>query len=342
MKKAISLLLTVMIVLSLSACGGNETTINNDTGSSTTQSQTDVTDTGSIEQNTDVPSSTTNNSGGSDSTDVPSSTNSKPTTTTKPEASKPTIAETETSKPSTPTHTHSYSSATCTTPAKCSCGVTNGSALGHSYSNATCTEAKKCSRCGSTSGSALGHKWTNATCTTPQTCSVCKVTEGNKLEHVVEGITCKWCKQIVAINPKNFDTSVNYVCAGNVGPRVSEYNGVTYNLFSLTYLKKDKDCYSMGGYVQSNPYADWPQVNGTYYAPTAEWNGQCGGLNGMWAYQIVGTEIVITAEVNYDGNKNAILHCQLLSDGSLKVISLSGTTIPTEAGIKVGAVFYPI
>ena len=61
-------------------------------------------------------------------------------------------------------HTHSFSNATCTAPAKCSCGATNGSALGHNYSNATCTSAKKCSRCGITSGSALGHSYSEGVC----------------------------------------------------------------------------------------------------------------------------------------------------------------------------------
>ncbi len=38
-----------------------------------------------------------------------------------------------------PTHTHSFSNATCTEPKKCSCGATEGSALGHNYQNGKCT-----------------------------------------------------------------------------------------------------------------------------------------------------------------------------------------------------------
>ena len=49
----------------------------------------------------------------------------------------------ESIKPATSTHTHDYSSATCTAPAKCSCGATNGSALGHSYNNGVCTRCNE-------------------------------------------------------------------------------------------------------------------------------------------------------------------------------------------------------
>ena len=144
MKKICSLLLVLCLIFSLSACGGNEFTTDNGTGSFCTEcgeeisatdkfcgscgapidkaNNTSTTDNDTTQDNTDY----------SDNTDVPSSTTSTPTTTTKP----------ETTKPSTPAHTHSYSDATCTAPAKCSCGATNGSALGHSYSNGVC------SRCG--------------------------------------------------------------------------------------------------------------------------------------------------------------------------------------------------
>jgi len=65
-------------------------------------------------------------------------------------------------------HTHSYSEATCIIAPTCSCGATNGNALGHSYSEATCTEVATCSRCGETSGEALGHDFTGGT----RTCNV--------------------------------------------------------------------------------------------------------------------------------------------------------------------------
>ena len=63
------------------------------------------------------------------------------------ETNKPTVSSdiTESSEPtetSKPAHTHTFSAATCTTPAKCSCGVTHGSATGHKYIKGVCS---KCS-----------------------------------------------------------------------------------------------------------------------------------------------------------------------------------------------------
>ena len=46
---------------------------------------------------------------------------------------------TNTQNTTSQTHQHSFSAATCTTPKKCSCGATEGNALGHKYSNGTCT-----------------------------------------------------------------------------------------------------------------------------------------------------------------------------------------------------------
>jgi len=51
----------------------------------------------------------------------------------------------------------------------------------HSWSNATCTEPQKCS-CGETQGDALGHDWKDATYEAPKTCSRCGITDGSPLE----------------------------------------------------------------------------------------------------------------------------------------------------------------
>ncbi len=59
-------------------------------------------------------------------------------TTQKEEESKP-----QTSNPNpTSTHKHNYAAATCTEPKKCSCGQSEGAALGHAFKKGTC------SRCG--------------------------------------------------------------------------------------------------------------------------------------------------------------------------------------------------
>lgn len=166
MKKLCSVLLTLYLVLSLSACGSNNSTADNSTTVSVSQSKTEITDTNSSWQSTDTSSSATHSSSDSDSTDSPCSATSKPTTT---------IAQ-ETVKPITTAHTHSFTSVTCTAPAKCSCGAVNGSALGHVYSNPNCTSPKKCSRCGITEGNALGHNYSNGVCSR---CGITKVSDSD-------------------------------------------------------------------------------------------------------------------------------------------------------------------
>ncbi|MBO5866653.1 MAG: hypothetical protein J6Q55_01180, partial [Clostridia bacterium] len=88
------------------------------------------------------------------------------------------------------THTHSFGQATCTTPATCSCGQTQGTALGHTTTNGTCT------RCGATIGGVGGqehtHSFGQATCLTPATCS-CGQTQGAALGHTTTNGTCTRC-----------------------------------------------------------------------------------------------------------------------------------------------------
>lgn len=57
---------------------------------------------------------------------------------TNSETQQNTASSTE-STSSTETHMHTFVAATCTSPEKCSCGITNGVALGHKYSNGSCT-----------------------------------------------------------------------------------------------------------------------------------------------------------------------------------------------------------
>ena len=87
-------------------------------------------------------------------------------------------------------HIHSYSAATCTSPKKCSCGKTSGSALGHNYDS-----SGRCTRCGATTGSSSGgsssggsssshvHTYSAATCTSPKKCTTCGAMTGSALGH---------------------------------------------------------------------------------------------------------------------------------------------------------------
>lgn len=150
-KKLILLLLTICTFFCLSACGTTETSSNPTYTSSESQMNTaqDTDENKLREENSQVSSNTEDSKENNTTQAQPLLTNqSKPTSTT-----------------NQPTHTHSYSNATCTSPKKCSCGVTAGTALGHQFSSATCTSPQICDRCGITSGNALGHTFEKYVCT---------------------------------------------------------------------------------------------------------------------------------------------------------------------------------
>ena len=91
-------------------------------------------------------------------------------------------------------HTHEYAPATCTEPSKCSCGLTQGEALGHTWVDADCDTPKTCSVCDATEGEALGHTWVDASCTDAKKCSVCGATEGEALGHDYKDGACTRCE----------------------------------------------------------------------------------------------------------------------------------------------------
>ena len=180
-KKLISLLLTICMLFCLSACGTTETS--NNSTDTPSESQTDTT------QDTDENTSNKENSQVSSNT---VETNENDTTQTQPSTnqSKPTSTTNQ------PTHTHSYSNATCTSPKKCSCGATAGTALGHQFSSATCTSPQICSRCGTTSEKALGHNYSAANCNSPKTCTRCGQKEGSDLGHNYVNNKCSRCGKV--------------------------------------------------------------------------------------------------------------------------------------------------
>ena len=137
MKKILSFVLVVALAFCLCACGNKGGGVSTDTSATSSQTESQVT---SVTTSSTV-------------------TSSEITASSKPESA----------------HTHTYSAATCTAPKKCSCGATEGKAL--------------------------GHKWNDATCKAPKTCSVCKVTEGNVGNHKYNSGKCVYCNDKQKINP---------------------------------------------------------------------------------------------------------------------------------------------
>ena len=123
-------------------------------------------------------------------------------------------------------HTHSWSDATCTEPSKCSCGETQGEALGHTWADATCEAAKTCSVCGATDGEALGHTpGAAATCIAAQTCTVCGAELVAKLGHVDANLDVECdregCTSKVA---PPADSVLSNFTANNLGSKLSTSN----------------------------------------------------------------------------------------------------------------------
>ena len=182
MKRIIAIILSIVMVFSLAACGNEQTAEINcsSCGGSISTKATFCEHCGTAVGN--INSESEDASSDNSSSDITSSTNSeeskpvessepaessKPATSSKPSSSsaKPSSNQSSTSStPATPSHTHSFSAATCTAPKKCSCGATEGSALGHNYNTATCTAPKTCKTCGKTEGSALGHSYREGIC----------------------------------------------------------------------------------------------------------------------------------------------------------------------------------
>lgn len=180
-KKLISLLLAICMLFCLSACGTTETSSNptNTPSESQTDTMKDNDENTFSEENSQVSSNIEESKENYTTQTQPSTNQSKPT-----------------SNPSQPTHTHSYSNASCTSPKKCACGATAGTALGHQFSSATCTSPQICSRCGTTSGNALGHSYSAANCNSPKTCTRCGQTEGSALGHNYVNNKCSRCGKV--------------------------------------------------------------------------------------------------------------------------------------------------
>ena len=162
---------------------------------------------------TDISSTQSGNSIPNKNTTTNTNTNSKPNNSSNNVSSKPSNninskpTNNTSSKPSSSVHTHSYSNATCTKPATCSCGATNGKALGHSWKEATCKMPKTCNKCGQTDGSKLNHNYKNEKCT--------------------------MCGEKSANFPKDSDIKLEY-------PASLKDNGVTFKILSYEINNMDE------------------------------------------------------------------------------------------------------
>lgn len=133
MKRSLVLLLSFCVLFGLSACENDDTT-NADASGNVSQTETTELSTESLGE-----ASITSVAETSESTNL-TSTRTSITDTTSNEISK---CSSNTKRSA---HSHVYSKATCIQPAKCSCGVVQGLALGHDYVDG------KCSRCGRIGG----------------------------------------------------------------------------------------------------------------------------------------------------------------------------------------------
>lgn len=335
MKKIFSLILTLTLVVTLCACantdtssdvsdiiGGNQSISDSENGNGNFDSSDSYIseDDDSSSKTDKTESNTSSGAHTSSSTDKTSSSknptgtnNSSSSNKTDNKTNNKTDNKTDTNKPNNDTATHT-----------------------HSFAAATCTEAKKCS-CGATDGKALGHKWEDATCKAPKTCSVCKKSEGNKAEHVVNGTTCKWCKQVVAVSPTKLNANITY---SHISDRYESGSGLEPDntpWYVLTYLRLSGHSDTQAVYNEMDSPCEYysPYHNGKYYLNIA----QASGINGETSYRITESEIVVTAKVNYF--EELTIHFQLLSDNTIKVVSLKGATLAQDSGIKIGSIFYP-
>ena len=231
MKKALSLLLVLVMLLSLCACGKDST---QNTNPSTTPSQA-TTNQDPTDETQDTTTPTTCNHSWNDATCTDPKTCSI-------------CGATEGSAAG-----HSWTDATCTAPKTCSvCGATEGSAAGHSWTDATCTAPKTCSICGATEGSAAGHNYQDATCT------ACGAAEPNA---VVDG---RWFLEGVTNDGSEYEKMYLTFGEGTASISISYFGKIEYDSQEML------DAILANGYYSDSNgdtyyYNDIFQYNGVYY-----------------------------------------------------------------------------
>ncbi len=299
MRRILAILFALTLVFALVACS-NEKDTTSEPDTSTIQSEPESTN------NTVTTDGDTTDESSSDTETLSNSTE-----TSKPSQNEP---------PSM--HTHNFSSATCTEPKKCSCGVTDGQAL--------------------------GHKWQEATCKTPKTCNVCKVTKGNVAEHKYDKFVCTICgfkdEEGIAIatnprlsfKPNLYTTECSKDYLYDVGMSVSNIiidNDIyisTYMYWSFNFINSSEfpsKEISKDEILSQEDYIIYD--NNKYYLYTGQ-----GGPYEDCHYELTDKYVII-----YENSK-LILKCILNLDGTLTIVESNHTWFKRGTILKNKHNFY--
>jgi len=186
----------------------------------------------------------------------------------------------------------------------------------HTYSKATCTEAAKCS-CGATNGSALGHSWQAATCKAPKTCKTCGITEGSKGDHSYVNSTCSVCGVTTVLNPKTNLSAKEYV--GNLNVSGDMLIGAALQFDGEACVVVDRYFNS----VQSDPNQTPIIFEGkNYYSE--------GGGQTPHYYELTDTEILVKGSFWGEAAETVTIKLVLQGNGMLKVTYSTNAQFPVD------------
>ncbi len=202
---------------------------------------------------------------------------------------------------------HTYSNGACTV-----CGA--AAPHTHSYSKANCTEAAKCS-CGATNGSALGHSWQPATCKAPKTCKTCGATEGSKGDHTYINGVCSVCDATSVLNPKTNLSTNEYV--GNLNVSGDMLIGAALQFDGEACVVVDRYFNS----VQTDPSQTPIVFEGkNYYSE--------GGGQDPHYYELTDTEILVKGSFWGEDADTVTIKLVLQGNGMLKVTYSTNAQFP--------------
>lgn len=200
MKKALSMILVFVMLLSLCACGKKDTGVTEPT-TTPTQTATENTQEATISA-TDATQTPTQEMT-EEPTEEPSvAPTEEPVNTSKTTAAPTTKATAAPTTKATAAPATKATVAATTAPATkpATAPATVATTCSHSYKEASCTAPKTCTKCGATEGAAAGHSWKAATCAAPKTCAKCGATEGSVVAHNYVNSVCSMCGDTQVVN----------------------------------------------------------------------------------------------------------------------------------------------